>query len=69
MARAGKSVVIIEVGGRDDTNGDDSGSIAIAARYQQAMGQHAILRLDGFIAGREHASPSSGLRTELVVKF
>jgi hypothetical protein len=64
-----RSQIVVEVGGRADTDDSDRGAVAIGARYEQAIGQHVILRLDGFIAGRERAAASSGLRMELMVKF
>ena len=61
--------LILEIGGQDGTNGQDNAAIAFAARYQQAIGQNMIFRLDGFVAGRENALPSRGVRMEVVVKF
>ena len=64
-----RSQIVAEVGGRTDTDDSDDSAVAVAGRFETAIGQHTILRLDGFIAGREHAFRSSGLRMEFVVKF
>ncbi len=64
-----RSQIVVEAGGRTDTDDSDGGAAAIGARYERAIGQNFIVRLDGFIAGRERAAASSGLRMELIVKF
>ena len=61
--------LILEVGGRADTDASNRESVAIGLRFGQAVGRHAILRVDGFLAGSDDQGPSSGLRTELQIKF
>ena len=61
--------IIMEVGGRTDTDEGGDGAFGFAARFQQALGQNLILRLDGFVTGHETAEPAFGGRTELLVKF
>ena len=40
--------LILEFGGRKDTNGDDTGTASLLTRFQQAFGQHTLLQLDLF---------------------
>ncbi len=61
--------LVLEVGGRSDTDGRNASAAALGARYQRAFGRRLVLRLDGFFSARESDSPSSGLRAELLIKF
>ncbi|GAB4155117.1 MAG: hypothetical protein Tsb009_31900 [Planctomycetaceae bacterium] len=61
--------VVLEIGGRKDTNGIDNGAIATGIRYQQAIGQHWIMIVDGFIAKRESVGLAPGARLEFLAKF
>lgn len=61
--------LIVELGGREETKGKDTGAIAVGARYQQAFGKHTILVVDGFISEWESTEGGSGIRTELRWKF
>lgn len=61
--------LILEVGGRVDTEGSSRDAIATGFRLQQALGHHAILRFDGFVAGQDDVELRTGIRTELVWKF
>jgi hypothetical protein len=62
--------VIVELGVRDDTDsGSGTGAIAGGIRYRQAIGQHLIWQLDGFVGSRESVGLSDGLRAEIQVKF
>ncbi len=61
--------LIIEGGGRAMTRGENDGQLALAARYQQALGQHTILRLEGFFRAQRNEGPGYGARTELAFKF
>ena len=62
--------LIVELGARKDTNRIDEGEAALAARYQVALWQHFILRLDGFVGAREGVDdPTGGARAEILVKF
>jgi hypothetical protein len=66
-----KRNLVIELGGRTDTNNVDQGEIALGARYQQSFGSHVVWQVDGSIADYENRDHSSGysLRTELIYKF
>jgi len=59
---------IVEVGGRENTR-SEKGELALATRFSRALGKHIVFRMDGFVATRESDSPSSGFRTELLLKL
>ena len=61
--------LILEIGGRKDTNNIDDGSAAIGLRYQQAAGRRFIVQVDTFGATRQNRQNSFGGRLELLVKF
>jgi hypothetical protein len=61
--------VVLEVGGRTDTNGIDAGEIGIGARCQTALDQHWIFIVDGFATKREARGVAPGCRVELLAKF
>lgn len=65
--------VVLLAGGREDTHNTpvvaDRGAAAIAARYQQAIGQHLVLQFDGFGAIQEDRDLSHGGRVECRVSF
>ena len=61
--------IIVEIGGRTDTDGRDDSDAALGVRYQQAMGQHSILVLDAFGSVHEDRGGGYGARTELRFKF
>lgn len=61
--------VVVEVGGRKDTNEIDQGAAGAAVRYQKRLDQHWILVLDGFYTGREGTGWGPGARFELLAKF
>ncbi len=63
--------LIVELGGRKNTNNreDNSGAFAAGLRYQQAIGQHYVARVDAFGAVREGRDPAYGARLEWLTKF
>ena len=65
--------LILEVGGRENTHKTSAvaerGAAAIAARYQQAIGQHLIVQFDGFGAIQEDRDNGYGGRFECRVLF
>ncbi len=61
--------VIFELGGRTGTTSVDDGSLALGVRFQQALGQHFVVQLDGFGAINESDSSSSGARVEVRYAF
>lgn len=64
-----RSQIVVEAGFRSDTNNTDQAAIAIASRFETAIGRNNILRLDAFITGRENGEPASGARVEWLIKF
>ncbi|MDA1012848.1 MAG: hypothetical protein O3A00_00170 [Planctomycetota bacterium] len=61
--------LIVEFGGRKDTNDIGDGAIGAGVRYQRAIGQHWIFILDGFTTKREGRGVSPGTRIEFLAKF
>ena len=62
--------LILEAGGRFDTDGSNTAAGALGARYQIAVGQHVVLQVDGFVVQREKVDDDAfGLRFEFVYKF
>lgn len=65
----GRKQLILEVAGRVSTDRDDTSGVAVGARWQQAFGQHVILRSDVHLSYRESRGPGFGARVEFLVKF
>ena len=64
--------LVLELGWRLDTEdieNSDRESLAVGFRYEQAVGQHLVWRIDGFLVGRNNFQPGGGIRTEFLVKF
>lgn len=62
--------LIIEAGGRKDTNGIGAGAAAIGMRYQNAVGRRVVVQIDGFTTLQEHKNdPAFGARFEILTKF
>ena len=63
--------LIVELGGRKQTNDqvDNREAVAAGLRYQQAVGRHYIARVDAFGAVREGRDPAYGARLEWLTKF
>lgn len=61
--------LIVEVAGRTDTNGTERGEGGIGLRYQQAIKNRYVWRMDGFYLDREGLSPRKGIRSEFQVQF
>jgi hypothetical protein len=65
--------LVLELGARKNTVSGtpliNRGAAAIGARYQQAVGQHFIPRIDLFGSLQEDRNPGYGARLELLVRF
>lgn len=62
--------LLLEVGGRDDFDGSDNrGRFGALARYQQAIGNRYVWRVDAYYVSRESLDDKRGIRTEFVVQF
>ncbi len=61
--------LILEAGARTDTDHSERTHYAGGARFQQAMGNHFVFRLEGYISKLENFDSGWGVRTELLVKF
>ena len=64
-----KNQISAEIGGRLATDGGSRSGAGISIRYQHALGQHAILRFDGFAATYDDGTSGGGLRTEWSYQF
>jgi hypothetical protein len=61
--------LVVELGGRKDTDGSHQGAVALGGRLQQAVGHHVVLQLDSFVAGHEGLDVGYGGRCEMLLKF
>lgn len=62
--------LIVELGARTSMRGNrDEAEIGLGMRYQQSIGVRHVLRLDGFVGGREQEGLIFGVRTEWMIKF
>ena len=64
-----RSQLVVELGGRTATGGDDLASVALGARFQKAFGRRFVGELQGFAAAHEKRDDGYGVRTELRVQF
>ena len=61
--------IIVEFGGRQSTDAEGDGLLALGARYQQAIGQHMVLQLDAFGSHQESRDQGWGSRVEIRYEF
>ena len=61
--------LVLELGGVSPTDGRPGSAQAIGARWQQAIGQRTVLRLDAFGALQQQSKEALGARLEFLVKF
>ena len=64
-----RAQMICEIGGFKNTKGEGDGVLGTAVRLQQAVGQHSIFIVDGFVTKEESQNIGQGARTELLIKF
>lgn len=64
-----KRQLVTEIGGRWHTQGVARDAYALGLRYQQALNQHVIFRVDGFIGQYDDHQTGQGLRCELSYRF
>lgn len=64
-----RTQVVVEIGGRRGTGGDEDSAVAIGTRVQQAVGRRVVLQLDGFLASNIGREDGAGLRGEVLVRF
>ena len=64
-----RNQLILEVGGRADTDESNREAVAAGFRFQRALGSRTVLRFDGFLTGRDDLEPLAGLRCELLIKL
>lgn len=61
--------VVLEIGGRQNTDSMNDAAIATGLRYQRALDQHWLIVVDAFVAKQESRDVSQGGRVELLLKF
>jgi len=61
--------IVLELGGRQDTDGADDAAVALGARYQQALGNRFLLRFDLFPAHHRTRGLGYGARSEIRFEF
>lgn len=61
--------LILEVGGRNSTDGTSPSAVATGLRYQQAFGRRLVMVVDAFGGIRESSKEPFGGRLEFLVKF
>lgn len=64
-----RTQLIFEVGGRAGTDSNVDDQAALGARFQQAIGDRYVFRVDGFVSEQENADMGSGVRSEFLVRF
>lgn len=61
--------VVFELGGRHSTESNGDGALGVGTRYQQAMGQQAVLQVDLFGTIQESRDEGWGTRVEIRYEF
>jgi hypothetical protein len=61
--------LILEVGGKQDTDGSNTSAIGVDIRYVQALGHHCTLTVETAVVKPEGPNVNSGARIELLTKF
>lgn len=65
----GRRQFTLELGGRTDTNDVNASAIALAVRFQQAIGNRYVLSADAFGGYEEQVDAIYGARIEFIVQF
>ena len=61
--------LILELGARTDTDNSERTQTAVGTRYQQAIGNHFVFRVDGYVSKLESFDTGFGGRVELQLKL
>ena len=61
--------LVFELGGRFETEGSNRDSIAVGARFQQAISSRFVARIDGFVSSRQDFDEGWGVRFEWITKL
>ncbi len=64
-----KTQLTLEIGGRKETKGPDSGVVAIGGQFLHALDNRTSLQVDAFISEGENRGFGSGARAEIRVRF
>ncbi|SMF72583.1 hypothetical protein SAMN06265365_13041 [Tistlia consotensis] len=64
-----RTQLIFELGGRLGTDSSSPSEAALGSRFQQAIGDRFVVRVDGFVSAKEDGIPGFGARTEFVTQF
>ena len=65
----GRTQLVLELGGRADYADEQRAAVASGLRFQQALWQHIILRVDGWVGHSRPTDAFGGARAELLFKF
>ncbi len=61
--------LIIELGGRTNSGASNRDSIAVGARFQQAIARRFVVRIEGFVSSRQGFDEGWGARFEWITKL
>jgi len=64
-----KTQLTLELGGRKDTDGTNTGAIAFGGQLLHALNNRSSIQLDGFVSEGQNQTTGSGLRLELRTRF
>ncbi len=64
-----RTQLVLELGGRKGTSSEIQDAVAIGGRFEQAIGQRLILRVDAFASVQEDRDEGLGARTEMLIRF
>ena len=64
-----KTQLTLELGGRKDTDGSNTGAIAFGGQLLHALDNRSSIQLDGFVSEGQNQTTGTGLRLELRTRF
>lgn len=64
-----KTQFTMELGGRKDTDGSNTGAIAFGGQLLHALNNRSSIQLDGFVSEGQNQTTGTGLRLELRTRF
>jgi hypothetical protein len=64
-----KTQLVVELGGRESTQSQGIGAVALGARLQVTLGERYYVQFDGFVSALEGGERGAGLRSELALQF
>ncbi len=64
-----KTQLVMELGGRKDTDGSDAGVVAFGGQLLHALNNRSSIQVDGFVSAGQDRKAGTGLRMELRTRF